>query len=92
MGYHVTTVTPANRQPSAQAELPSMMILPAVPFMRSARHGSVLVKVLAAYSKPAWAAPQFISAALALRAPNCFIRALCTSCMSMESNCATTPS
>ena len=30
MGYHVTTVTPANMAPSAQAALPSMMILPAV--------------------------------------------------------------
>ena len=30
MGYHVTTVTPANMQPSAHAALPSMMILPAV--------------------------------------------------------------
>ena len=48
MGYQVTTVTPANMQPSAQAALPSMMILPAVSFMRSTRYGSVLVKVLAA--------------------------------------------
>jgi hypothetical protein len=37
MGYHVTTVTPANIAPSAHAELPSMIILPAVPFMRSKR-------------------------------------------------------
>jgi hypothetical protein len=37
MGYQVTTVTPANMQPSAQAALPSMMILPAVAFMRSTR-------------------------------------------------------
>ncbi len=50
IGYHVTTVIPANIQPSAQAALPSMMILPAVAFMRSTRYGSVLVKVLAAYS------------------------------------------
>src|ERR1700745_637799 len=35
MGYHVTTVHPANMQPSAAAEFPSMMILPAVSFMRS---------------------------------------------------------
>src|SRR5438270_206864 len=35
IGYHVTTVHPANMQPSAAAELPSMMILPAVAFMRS---------------------------------------------------------
>ena len=48
MGYQVTTVTPANMAPSAQAALPSMMILPAVAFMRSTRQGSVLVKVFAA--------------------------------------------
>src|SRR5215471_17815642 len=35
MGYHVTTVHPANMHPRAAAELPSMMILPAVLFMRS---------------------------------------------------------
>src|SRR5580692_6732499 len=35
IGYHVTTVHPANMQPSAAAELPSMMILPAVLSMRS---------------------------------------------------------
>ncbi len=35
MGYHVTTVHPANMQPSAAAEFPSMMIFPAVSFMRS---------------------------------------------------------
>ena len=50
MGYQVTTVKPANMQPRAQAALPSMMILPAVSFMRSTcqRRGSA--KVLAAYS------------------------------------------
>jgi hypothetical protein len=35
MGYQVTTVHPANMQPRAAAELPSMMILPAVLSMRS---------------------------------------------------------
>jgi hypothetical protein len=30
IGYHVTTVTPANMQPIAAAALPSMMILPSV--------------------------------------------------------------
>ena len=35
MGYQVTTVHPANMQPRAAAELPSMIILPAVLFMRS---------------------------------------------------------
>src|ERR1700687_1222197 len=70
IGYQVTTVTPANMQPSAQAALPSMMILPAVAFMRSTRNGSDLVNVLAAYSKPAWHAPQFSSTALAFFLPN----------------------
>src|ERR1700739_1502535 len=35
IGSQVTTVQPANMQPSAAAELPSMMILPAVLSMRS---------------------------------------------------------
>src|ERR1051326_2176258 len=36
--YHVTTVTPPNIAPIAAAALPSMMILPAVLFIRSMRH------------------------------------------------------
>ena len=35
IGYQVTTVHPANMQPRAAAELPSMMIFPAVLLMRS---------------------------------------------------------
>jgi hypothetical protein len=35
MGYQVTTVHPANMQPSAAAELPSIIILPAVLSMRA---------------------------------------------------------
>src|SRR4051794_6427392 len=35
IGYQVSTVTPANTQPSAEAEFPSMIILPAVAFIRS---------------------------------------------------------
>src|ERR1700683_792675 len=35
IGYQVTTVHPANMHPMAAAELPSMMILPAVLSMRS---------------------------------------------------------
>ena len=42
IGYQVTTVTPANMQPMAAAALPSMMILPAVSFIRSTRNGSCL--------------------------------------------------
>src|SRR3954454_5590190 len=48
MGYQVTTVTPANTQPSAAAALPSTMILPAVAFMRATRYGSDLVRLAAA--------------------------------------------
>ena len=92
MGYQVTTVQPANMQPSAQAALPSMMILPAVSFMRSTRKRSGSVKVLVAYSKPAWQAPQFNSAALAFFLPNCLTSALWISSISMERSLATTPS
>src|SRR5262249_8702741 len=48
MGYHVTTVTPANMQPRAAAELPSTMTLPWFSFMRSTQYGSCLVKVASA--------------------------------------------
>src|SRR5437764_13854826 len=92
IGYHVTTVQPANMQPSAQAALPSMMILPAVAFIRSTLKGTPWGNVRAAYSKPAWQAPQFNSAALAFFLPNCLVSALRTSVISIERNCATTPS
>src|ERR1019366_4797459 len=59
IGYQVTTVQPANIAPSAQAALPSMMILPAVSFIRSTWKRSGSVKVLAAYSKTAWQGPPF---------------------------------
>src|ERR1035441_4056425 len=85
MGYHVTTVTPANMAPRAQAELPSMTIFPAVAFMRSTRWAALLAKVLEAKSYPARAAFQFNSAALALRLPNCLTSAFCTSSMSTRS-------
>ena len=35
MGYQASTVTPANMQPMAAAELPSIRIFPAVLFMRA---------------------------------------------------------
>jgi len=91
MGYHVTTVTPANMAPSAQAELPSMMILPrrvhaldAVGVGLGEGGGGVIETCLAR--------AQFMSAALALRLPNCFTSAAWTCSISMESNCASTPS
>src|SRR5208337_1844198 len=43
IGYHVTTVTPANMQPKAAAALPSMMIMPAVLSIRVTVNGSALV-------------------------------------------------
>ena len=52
IGYQATTVTPAIMQPMAAAALPSMMILPAVLFIRSRRKGSVLVRFFCAQSKP----------------------------------------
>ena len=48
IGYQVTTVTPPNIAPSAAAALPSMMILPAVRFIRAITNGSCLVKCSAA--------------------------------------------
>ena len=50
IGYHATTPTPANTAPIAEAALPSMMILPAVAFMRSRRNGSDFVRLAAAQS------------------------------------------
>gem|GEM_PF-4901081 len=40
IGYQVTTETPPNMAPMAAAALPSMMILPAVAFIRSMRQRS----------------------------------------------------
>src|SRR4051794_10117774 len=92
IGYQVTTVQPANMQPSAQAALSSMMILPAVLFLRSPWERGGTVKVLVAKSKPAWQAPQLSSAALAFFLPNCLNSALWISSISMERSLATTPS
>ena len=48
IGYQLTTVTPANMQPSAAAELPSMMILPFVLSIRWMKYGSRLGRVAVA--------------------------------------------
>ena len=48
IGYQATMVTPANMQPRAAAELPSMMILPAVLSMRWMKYGSRLTRLAAA--------------------------------------------
>jgi hypothetical protein len=92
MGYQVTTVTPAKTQPMAAAELPSMMILPAVAFMRSTRQRSVLVRLERANSWPASTAFQFSSAARCFFAPNWRKSAVFTSSRSRPNNCAATPS
>src|ERR1035437_6363502 len=92
IGYQVTTVQPANMAPSAQAALPSMMILPAVSYTRSTWKRSGSVNVLVANSNPAWQAPQFSSAALAFFLPNCLTSDLWISSISMESSFGTTPS
>src|SRR4029078_10111754 len=48
IGYHATMVAPANMQPKAAAEFPSIMILPAVLSMRWMKYGSRLVRLAAA--------------------------------------------
>src|SRR5947207_1317795 len=61
IGYQATTVTPAIRQPNAAAELPSMMTIPAVLFIRSTFNVGSGAKVCAAKSYPALQAPQLRS-------------------------------
>src|SRR5580704_15401127 len=48
IGYQLTKVTPANMQPRAAAEFPSMMILPWVLSMRWMKYGSRLGRLDAA--------------------------------------------
>src|ERR1700694_6282112 len=48
IGYQAAMVTPANMQPSAAAELPSMMILFLVLSMRWMEYGSRLTRLAAA--------------------------------------------
>ena len=50
IGYHATTVTPANIEPSAADVLPSMRILPAVRLRRSTLNGSASLGFAAAWS------------------------------------------
>ena len=57
IGYQARTLAPAMTQPIAVAALPSMMIFPAVLFMRSSRNGSVFFRFFAAQSKPPRIAP-----------------------------------
>src|SRR5436190_391016 len=68
IGYQVTTVTPANMAPMAAAALPSMMILPAVAFIRSMRHRFCAGRFCCAYSRPLSTACTFGSIAFFLRA------------------------
>ena len=90
IGYQATTVTPAKRQPSAAAALPSMRIFPAVLFIRSTRTPA-LAKLAWAYSKPLSSAPPFSAIALGFF-PSCLPRAFFISSSSMSSRNARTPS
>src|SRR5262245_2668979 len=90
IGYHVTTVTPANMQPSADAEFPSTRILPAVLSIRSTRNGSRFWTFSLAHARPAATAARLRSRAFGFFA-NALPSAFSTSATSIESRCATTP-
>ncbi len=90
IGYQARTLAPAMTQPIAVAALPSMMILPAVLFMRSRRNGSVLVRFFPAHSKPPWIASQLIATAFSFDL-NWRTTALWISSMSMSRSQAATP-
>ncbi len=90
IGYHDRNWTPAIMQPSAAAALPSMMIFPAVLFMRSRRNESRLVRFFSAHSSPPRIAFMLISTAAALLL-NCLATAFSISAMSMFSSHAATP-
>ena len=89
IGYQVTTVTPPNIAPSAQAVFPSTRIFPRVASIRRIAYGSRFSRV-AACSKPARAAARFRSRAFAFF-PNCFAIAASTSAISIERSRARTP-
>ena len=90
IGYQARNWTPAIMQPIAAAALPSMMILPAVAFIRSKRKGSRLVRFFCAQSRPPRIAFMLISTAAALLL-NCLATAFSISAMSMSSSHAATP-
>src|SRR5688572_8237969 len=90
IGYQVTTVTPANRQPSAAAELPSTRIFPAVLFMRSTRKGSRFTTLACAHARPAATAARLSSRAFGFFA-KALERAFSISAGSIESRCDSTP-
>ena len=90
IGYHARNWTPPIMQPIADAALPSMMILPAVAFMRSRRNGSFLVRFFCAHSNPPRMAFMLISTAVALLL-NCLATAFSISAMSTPSSHAATP-
>ena len=77
-------------QPMAVAALPSMMILPAVAFIRSSRKGSLFLRFFSAHSKPPRIAFMLISTAAALLL-NCLATAFSISAMSMSRSHAATP-
>ena len=90
IGYQVTTVTPANSAPSAQAALPSTMILPRVASMRRTENGSRFSSA-AACSKPGARGGDVQVARLRLRRRTASPMAASTSASSMESRRASTP-
>src|SRR3569832_2384008 len=72
IGYQVTTVTTPNIPPIAVVVLPSMMILPAVLFIRSMRQRFWRGRFAFAYSMPLSIAATFGSIAICLPL-NCFV-------------------
>ncbi len=90
IGYHARNWTPPNMQPMAAAALPSMMILPAVAFIRSRRKGSFFVRFFCAHSSPPRIAFTLSSTAAALLL-NCLAIAFSISAMSTPRSHAATP-
>ena len=90
IGYQARNWTPAIMQPMALAALPSMMILPAVAFIRSRRKTSRLVRFFSAQSRPPRMAFRLISTAAALFL-NCLERAFSISAMSIPRSHTATP-
>src|SRR6266516_5267355 len=91
IGYQFATVTPANMQPSAAAELPSMMILPLVAFIRWQRYGTMLLsKFSSANFRPLSSAVLFSVTALAFPL-NCLVNSNSILYGSISNRCPTAP-
>ncbi len=90
IGYHETTVTPPNSEPSAPASLPVMRICPAVLSSGAKRNGSRLVRFSADHRYARSTTCQFIWTAFCLPL-KLSDSASCTMSGGMSNNCATTP-